>query len=253
MSYPRVERVSHRMLREMLRMTLSEGLSLDLTPQEAQTLSRALAAVARDWRRTDVVYLSPIASDGDFSAAVGAEGLDVEMVEGPHRLDWIDVAELAARLAAGAARTNAPVDGFLSEKGYAPGEVDGRDAQGITPLMRAAYSGPAELVRALLEAGARVDTVNRDGNRPLWLACAGDDPAIVDLIVAAGAELDHANASGFTALMYAASAGKARALERLLAAGADLAIEIDGMTALDMAATLECLQLMRAAGRGTRR
>jgi hypothetical protein len=49
--------------------------------------------------------------------------------------------------------------------------------------------------------------------------------------------------------MYAASAGKARALARLLAAGADLGIEVDGMTALDMAATLECLQLLRAARR----
>jgi ankyrin repeat protein len=115
--------------------------------------------------------------------------------------------------------------------------------------MHAARSGPAALVRALLHAGARVDVVDCDGNQPLWQACAGDDPEVVDLIIAAGADLDHANLNGFTALMYSASASKARALRRLLAAGADLGIEVDGMTALDMAATFECLQLLRAAGR----
>ncbi len=99
MTYPRVTRVSHRWLGEMLRMMLSEQLFLDLTLEEGRTLSRAFTAVAHDWRRTDVVYLSPVGSDGDFSAAVSAHGLDVETSDGGQHLDWDAVTELAERLA----------------------------------------------------------------------------------------------------------------------------------------------------------
>jgi thiosulfate/3-mercaptopyruvate sulfurtransferase len=48
--------------------------------------------------------------------------------------------------------------------------------------------------------------------------------------------------------MYAASAGKAAIAERLLAKGADTGLEtLDGFTALDLAATVECLALLRRA------
>jgi hypothetical protein len=99
MTYPLVRRVSHRLLGEMLRMMLSERLVFDLTLEEGRTLSRAFTAVAHDWRRTDVIYLSPIGSDDAFSAAVTPQGLDVETADGGHHLDWDDVTELAERLA----------------------------------------------------------------------------------------------------------------------------------------------------------
>lgn len=99
MSYPLVKRVSHRMLGDMLRMMLSEAVHYDLTLEEGRTLSRAFTALAHDWRRNDTVYLSPIASDTDFSAAVTQQGLDVETSGGGHHLSWEDVTELAERLA----------------------------------------------------------------------------------------------------------------------------------------------------------
>ena len=99
MSYPLVKRVPHRMLGDMLRMMLSERLYYDLTLEEGRTLSRAFTAVAYDWRRTDSIYLSPVGSDGEFSAAVTQDGLDVETAEGGHHLNWDDVTELAERLA----------------------------------------------------------------------------------------------------------------------------------------------------------
>ena len=89
------------------------------------------------------------------------------------------------------------------------------------------------------------DATNLDGNQALWLACVSDDPQIVASVIEAGADLEHKNVNGSTALMYAASAGKAKALAQLLAAGADLDYEIDGISALDMASTLEGLNLMR--------
>jgi hypothetical protein len=99
MSYPLVKRVSHRMLGEMLRMMLSEPVYFDLTLEEGRTLSRAFTAVAHDWRRTDSIYLSPIGSDDEFSAAVMQDGVHVKTAGGGHHLNWDDVTELAERLA----------------------------------------------------------------------------------------------------------------------------------------------------------
>jgi len=87
------------MLGQLLRMMLSEQIVLDLTLEEGRTLSRAFTAVAHDWRRTDRIYLSPLGSDAEFSAAVTPHGLDVETTDGRHHLTWDDVTELAERLA----------------------------------------------------------------------------------------------------------------------------------------------------------
>lgn len=99
MSYPLVKRVSHRRLGDMLRMMLSDGVHYDLTLEEGRTLSRAFTAVAFDWRRTDVIYLSPVGADNEFSAAVTQHGVDVETADGARHLTWEDVTELAERLA----------------------------------------------------------------------------------------------------------------------------------------------------------
>jgi ankyrin repeat protein len=136
---------------------------------------------------------------------------------------------------------------FLAAHGFPPDDVNAAGKNQMTPLMQAAHLGPAAIVTELLAAGARVDAVNADGSQPLWLACVGDDPDIVTAIVKAGADLGHKNVNGSTALMYAASAGKAKALTILLDSGADLSYENDGFSALDMAATKECLDLLRAA------
>jgi ankyrin repeat protein len=136
---------------------------------------------------------------------------------------------------------------FLVAQNYPPDDVNAVGKNQMTPLMQAAHLGPATLVVELLEKGARVDAMNADGSQPLWLACVGDNPDIVAAIIKAGADLDHKNVNGSTALMYAASASKAKALKILLEAGADLAYENDGFSALDMAGSKECLDMLRAA------
>lgn len=141
---------------------------------------------------------------------------------------------------------------FLAAQGYPAGDVNAVGKNQMTPLMQAAHLGPAPLVVELIAQGARVDAVNADGSQPLWLACVGDNPKIVAAIIKAGADLDHKNVNGSTALMYAASAGKASALKLLIEAGADLFYENDGFSALDMAATKECLDLLRAAQKKTK-
>ena len=123
----------------------------------------------------------------------------------------------------------------------------------MTPLMQAALEGDRGHVNALIESGGAVGESDANGNQPLWFACVADDADTVRLILSAGADIDHTNETGATALMYAASAGKSKALAALLAAGADLGIELGGLTALDMAATMECLSLLRAADRAKRK
>lgn len=124
---------------------------------------------------------------------------------------------------------------------------DGRGAHGNTPLMVAAWRGAGAIVEALLSHGVALAATNADGNNALWLACVHGDPKGVERLVAAGVPINHANDVGATCLMYAASSGKAEVVRVLLALGAEPALRSqDDFSALDMAASLDCLRLLRA-------
>jgi rhodanese-related sulfurtransferase len=142
-------------------------------------------------------------------------------------------------------RTPAPeLAAWLAREGFAGPQA--RGAHGNTPLMTAAWRGAAPIVEALLAHGVAPDATNADGNNALWLACVHGHPEGVRRLVAAGVPIDHVNDAGATCLMYAASSGKAEVLATLLALGADPAIRSqDDFSALDMAASLDCLQLLR--------
>jgi ankyrin repeat protein len=108
-------------------------------------------------------------------------------------------------------------------------------------------------VQDLLALGADPAATNGDGNTALWLACVADQPTLVQRLAQAGTAIDHANLTGATCLMYAASSSKPAIVRALLALGADpLLRSQDDYTALDMAASLECLQLLRHATRAPR-
>ena len=121
-----------------------------------------------------------------------------------------------------------------------------RGAHGNTPLMVAAWRGASAIVEKLLAHGVSLDAVNNDGNNALWLACVNGNLSLVARLVAAGVPIDQVNATGATCLMYAASSGKADVVRMLLRLGADPAVRSqDDFTAMDMAANLDCLQLLR--------
>jgi rhodanese-related sulfurtransferase len=141
---------------------------------------------------------------------------------------------------------------WLATEGYNPMRPDLAGPHGNTPLMHAAWRGAHHAVDALLALGVPLDAQNNDGNNALWLACVNGEPGLIRALVASGVPLDHINLTGATALMYAASSGKAEVVATLLALGADAALQTqDDMSALDMAATLECLQLLRAHAKRT--
>ena len=124
------------------------------------------------------------------------------------------------------------------------------DAHGNAPLMQAAWRGDAAAVEALLSGDVDLAAVNRDGNNALWLACVANDSSLVSRLVVAGVPIDHQNLTGATSLMYAASSGKSTVLRTPLELGADALLTTqDDYSALDMAASVECLQLLRPTAR----
>jgi rhodanese-related sulfurtransferase len=138
---------------------------------------------------------------------------------------------------------------WLSEHGLSDPHTPGD--HGNTPLMQAAWRGETAIVAALLAQGVSLTAVNSDGNNALWLGCVSNDPALVIMLARAGVPIDHINLTGATCLMYAASSSKPDIVRVLLALGADPQIQTqDDYTAMDMAACLECLQLLRAATKG---
>jgi hypothetical protein len=93
-----VAAVSHSGLGAMLRLSLGT-LSFDLTLHEARTLAKDLAAVRAGYRLADAIYLSPIASEGDFSAEITPQGLVLRAPGPPLHINWLEVGAMAACLA----------------------------------------------------------------------------------------------------------------------------------------------------------
>jgi hypothetical protein len=90
----KAEAFIHRGLGGMIRLHLGENLTFNLTPQEARTLARALAAVRTGKSKVEDVYMSPIASDGDFFAKVTEDGLVLEATPKIDPLGWEEVGKI---------------------------------------------------------------------------------------------------------------------------------------------------------------
>jgi ankyrin repeat protein len=119
---------------------------------------------------------------------------------------------------------------------------------GTTPLMHAARLGNIEVLVALLAYGANTRAMNDDGNGALWFACYSNNEACVSALIKAGAPLDTQNVNGATALIYCASAGKTPLLRLLLDAGANAALmTLDDFTALELAANVHCIRMLKEA------
>lgn len=146
--------------------------------------------------------------------------------------------------------------------------VDAQDVFGNTALIYAAGAGHAEIVAALVLAGANVTLRNRAGHTGLDIAthrgyaataqtlkqarlcCAARDGdlALIAEMLAHGADVNAQLTDGWTALMIAAYHDQPDAVITLLAHGADAAQEtVTGRTASTIAAGLnhhECYRLL---------
>ncbi|GAO35444.1 ankyrin [Sulfuricella sp. T08] len=137
---------------------------------------------------------------------------------------------------------------WLADQGFSSEDIHSTLAGETTPLMRACRLADAAIVAELLVLGAQVDARNSDGNQALWFACFSNSLEIIDLLIATGVDINNQNDNGATCLMYAASSGKDECVAKLLQAGVDTGVKtLDDFTALDMAASLVSLKLLRKA------
>jgi rhodanese-related sulfurtransferase len=137
---------------------------------------------------------------------------------------------------------------WLLEQGFPPHGVNSTIANQTTPLIQAARFGVLKTAEELIACGAKLNTRNGDGNNALWLACFHGSLGMMELLISKDVDLDNQNESGATCLMYAASASKTAVVAKLLDAGADPSLQSpDDFSALDMAANIECLNLLRKA------
>ena len=98
------------------------------------------------------------------------------------------------------------------------------------PLMVAIQSYQStEMVKLLLDAGARVDLQDKDGKSPLMVT---GNVAIAKILLSKGVSINDLAYNGWHALLYAMKGGNFELVEYLLEQGADLDLEADdGSTA----------------------
>ena len=107
-----------------------------------------------------------------------------------------------------------------------------RAGPGDRPLLvLAAEAGEAEVVDALLAAGASPGAAAADGDTALIAAARWGHRAVVARLLAAGADTEARNAEKMTALMAAAGRGDLESVRLLVAAGADPEARVRGRSA----------------------
>jgi ankyrin repeat protein len=108
-------------------------------------------------------------------------------------------------------------------------DVNAPQGDGVTALHWAARHGDADLVTALVAAGANARAGTQFGAyTPLHLAAERGSAPIVQALLAAGAVVDAKTATGATPLMFAAAAGDTATMAALFDKGADVnAAELD--------------------------
>ena len=81
------------------------------------------------------------------------------------------------------------------------------DKDGKTPLIRAAFDGATNRVKALIAAQAKVNTKAKDGSTALMAAAGNGHADCVNALIAAKAEVNAQDNEGMTALMWASQNG----------------------------------------------
>jgi len=122
------------------------------------------------------------------------------------------------------------------------------EKQTESPLILAARQGRSDVLDYLLQQNTDLNVLDNYGNNALWAACFAESSSCIEQLLNAGINIDYQNTTGATALTYSSSSGKRLIVAQLFQAGANpLLTTQDDFSALDLAANLECLRLLKQA------
>jgi ankyrin repeat protein len=176
---------------------------------DTDTVERLVAADAGAARSVNDQGVSAVL----WALYVGRRAIALRLadVEGGRPLDVYEVAALD--------RTG-ELEALLSQRADA---VNGRSADGFTPLHLAVFFGASGAARILLDHGADIEAVSDNDMRvrPLHSAVAGGHAGIVALLLERGADPNATQRGGFTPLHAARQRDDRSMIDALLAAGAD--------------------------------
>lgn len=113
----------------------------------------------------------------------------------------------------------------------------GSDKQPIIPLIAAFEKDNFDQAKKLIELGVNLNCVNQDGRTPLMLAAWKKQPELVKLLIESGAKVNEVvDNNGSTPLMFASQAGDIEMVELMLDAGSDVQAKAkNGSTAFHFA------------------
>lgn len=117
-------------------------------------------------------------------------------------------------------------------------DVNSLNAQGRTPLWINAARSPrddTQIAHSLVNAGAAIERADASGDTPLIAAARADHADLVGFRITGGADAGHRNQGGETALLLAVINNHADSVRQLLVRGADPQTQVNGITPLSAA------------------
>jgi ankyrin repeat protein len=150
---------------------------------------------------------------------------------------------ITALLIAARYKGNAEVVRLLLQKGAKP-NADGEVRNNASALFYAAMAGDVQTAEALISAGAKLESrMNVLGLFPAWpltFATLGNEARFVEFLLGKGAKVDDVDADGLSALSWAVLTNHVETLQVLLARGAEVnRVDNFGMTPLLYAASID--------------
>ncbi|MCH7847244.1 MAG: ankyrin repeat domain-containing protein [Planctomycetes bacterium] len=221
----------------------SRARKIDFTidhPQANKVSVTLVRARTTPGNTSRIATARPSAATVDSPLAAAARSGDVatigQAIKDGKNLEQADQ-DGATLLGIAARAKQAEVVRMLLEAGA---KIEARDQKGRMPLLAAVQTrdSSVEVVRALIAKGADVNTRGTMiGGTPLsWAAGPFSNPEIVAALVAGNADVNQVDNTGMTPLMWAARYGAPATVKVLLDAGADVtATNKQGQTSLDLA------------------
>lgn len=115
-------------------------------------------------------------------------------------------------------------------------DINKKNSMGNTPLFEACVTGNLELVKLLLDHGAKIDELNSDNNSALHGAALSGNPVLIELFLDKGLDCNQANIGNETPLHCACLSGNKDAVEKLLTHYANCNMRSEkGFTPLNLA------------------